>query len=154
MLLFIGCEAFCTWSLPCLSHSQLWDVGSGRVKNGKREEADGEKRHDWSDDYCVRILRALKPAMGKDSRILLCEQIMSTTLRAPSSVNQAPEPLPANYGAAKRFSHARDLALMTMLNGIERTPEQFRILVEKAGLKVERFWDVRSQVGLCEVRLP
>lgn len=43
---------------------------------------------------------------------------------------------------------------MTMLNGIERTPEQFETLVGKAGLRVERFWDVRSQVGLCEVRLP
>lgn len=27
--------------------------------------------HDWSDDYCVQILSAIKPAMGKRSRILI-----------------------------------------------------------------------------------
>lgn len=80
---------------------------------------------------------------------------MSTTLRSPSSAstNKASSPLPINFGSAKRSSHARDLALMTMLNGIERTPEQFEGTVQKAGLRVERFWDVRSQVGFYEVRL-
>jgi hypothetical protein len=42
---------------------------------------------------------------------------------------------------------------MSTLNGIERTPAQFRNIVEKAGLRIERFWDCRSQVGLIEVRL-
>lgn len=27
--------------------------------------------HDWSDDYCVRILEAIQPAMGPKSRILI-----------------------------------------------------------------------------------
>jgi hypothetical protein len=27
--------------------------------------------HDWSDDYCVQILSAIKPAMGPRSRILI-----------------------------------------------------------------------------------
>lgn len=27
--------------------------------------------HDWSDDYCVRILSAIKPSMGPRSRILI-----------------------------------------------------------------------------------
>lgn len=27
--------------------------------------------HDWSDEYCVRILAAIKPAMGPRSRILI-----------------------------------------------------------------------------------
>lgn len=27
--------------------------------------------HDWSDDYCVRILSAIRPSMGPQSRILI-----------------------------------------------------------------------------------
>ncbi|PMD30938.1 S-adenosyl-L-methionine-dependent methyltransferase [Hyaloscypha variabilis F] len=109
--------------------------------------------HDWSDTYCIAILSALAPALTSNSRILLCEQIMNTTLGF-DQITKAPEPLPANYGAVKRYSHQRDLCLMSTLNGIERTPAQFRNIIEKAGLKIERFWDCRSQVGLIEVRLP
>ena len=32
--------------------------------------------HDWSDAYCVKILRALKPALKKDARVLIAEGIM------------------------------------------------------------------------------
>jgi len=77
---------------------------------------------------------------------------MNTTLGF-DQIAKAPKPLPANYGAVKRYSHQRDLCLMSTLNGIERTPAQFRNIVEKAGLKIERFWECRSQVGLIEVRL-
>jgi hypothetical protein len=109
-------------------------------------------RHDWSDTYCIAILSVLKPALTQSSRILLCEQVMNTTLGFPQ-IPRAPEPLPANYGAVKWYSHQRDLTLMSGLNGIERTPGQFRDIVEKAGLKIEKFWQCRSQVGLIEVRL-
>jgi hypothetical protein len=77
---------------------------------------------------------------------------MNTTLGF-DQIPRAPESLPANYGAVKRYSHQRDLTLMAGLNGIERTPEQFRDIVERAGLKIEKFWQCRSQVGLIEVRL-
>lgn len=43
---------------------------------------------------------------------------------------------------------------MATLNGIERTPREFRIIIEKAGLKLLKIWDCRSQVGLVEVTLP
>lgn len=78
---------------------------------------------------------------------------MNTTLGF-DQITRAPAPLPANYGAAKRYSHERDLTLMATLNGIERTPGEFCDIIEKAGLKLEKIWDVRSQVGLIEVRLP
>jgi hypothetical protein len=78
---------------------------------------------------------------------------MNTTLGC-AEIPPAPKPLPANYGVVKRYSHQRDLVMLTCLNGIERTPAQFNEIVEKAGLKVEKFWDVRSQVSLVELRLP
>ena len=42
--------------------------------------------------------------------------------------------------------------MMGIINGIERTPGEFRKLVEKAGLRVERIWECRSQVGIVELR--
>ena len=41
---------------------------------------------------------------------------------------------------------------MANINGIERTPEQFRSLVEQTGLRIEKFWECRSQVGIVELR--
>ncbi|GAP82680.1 putative o- protein [Rosellinia necatrix] len=109
--------------------------------------------HDWSDDYCVQILSAIKPAMGPRSRILICDQVMNTTTGC-GELPAAPEPLPANWGYYTRYSHQRDLAMMSIINGIERKPAEFRDLVDRAGLKLRKIWDCRSQVGLVEIVLP
>jgi hypothetical protein len=52
--------------------------------------------HDWSDDFCVRILAGIKPSMGPRSRILICDQVMNTTLGS-QELTAAPAPLPANW---------------------------------------------------------
>ncbi|KAF1961331.1 S-adenosyl-L-methionine-dependent methyltransferase [Byssothecium circinans] len=109
--------------------------------------------HDWSDDFCVRILAAIKPSMGRNSRILIRDQVMNTTLGS-EELAAAPAPLPANWGYYTRYSHQRDLVMMALLNGIERTPREFRGIIEKAGLKLHKIWDCRSQVSLVEVVLP
>ncbi|KAF2280130.1 O-methyltransferase A [Westerdykella ornata] len=109
--------------------------------------------HDWSDEYCVKILSAIRASMGPKSRILICDQVMNTTLGTPE-LPPAPSPLPANWGYYTRYSHQRDLAMMSIINGIERTPAEFRSIVEKAGLKLRKIWDCRSQVSLVEVVLP
>ncbi|KAI4864285.1 S-adenosyl-L-methionine-dependent methyltransferase [Hypoxylon rubiginosum] len=106
--------------------------------------------HDWSDDYCVQILSAIKPAMGPRSRILICDQVMNTTAGS-KELEPAPEPLPANWGYYTRYSHQRDLAMMSIINGIERKPAEFRNLIERAGLRLRKIWDCRSQVGLVEI---
>ncbi|KAI1372049.1 S-adenosyl-L-methionine-dependent methyltransferase [Hypoxylon crocopeplum] len=108
--------------------------------------------HDWSDEYCVQILSAIKPAMGPRSRILICDQVMNTTNGCKELV-AAPEPLPANWGYYTRYSHQRDLAMMSIINGIERKPAEFRDLIDRAGLRLRKIWDCRSQVGLVEVVL-
>ncbi|KAI9839441.1 MAG: hypothetical protein M1819_002066 [Sarea resinae] len=108
--------------------------------------------HDWSDDYCVQILSALAPAMRENSRVLIADQVMNTTFGDPQ-IPSAPSPLPANYGYHKRYSHQRDLVMMASLNGIERTPAQLDSIVTRAGLKIAKIWECRSQVGIVECRL-
>ena len=76
---------------------------------------------------------------------------MNTTLGC-LELESAPVPLPANYGYYTRYSHQRDLCMMGIINGIERTPLQFRELVEKAGLRIEKIWECRSQVSIVELR--
>ncbi|KAI2622395.1 S-adenosyl-L-methionine-dependent methyltransferase [Hypoxylon sp. NC1633] len=108
--------------------------------------------HDWSDDYCVSILKAIKPSMSHKSRILICDPVMNTTFGCPE-IRAAPSPLPANYGYHVRYCHNRDVALMATINGIERTPAEFKALFERAGLRLVKFWETRSMVGITEVGL-
>ncbi|KAL3431736.1 S-adenosyl-L-methionine-dependent methyltransferase [Aspergillus tetrazonus] len=108
--------------------------------------------HDWSDSYCVQILSALRTSMAPTSRILVCDQVMNTTAGC-DEIPPAPSPLPANYGYYMRYPHHRDLAMMSIINGIERTPAQFTELVKQAGLKVNKIWNCRSMVGIVEIGL-
>ncbi|RYP34683.1 hypothetical protein DL766_002874 [Monosporascus sp. MC13-8B] len=105
--------------------------------------------HDWSDDYCVQILSQTHQSMGANSRILIADHVMNTTLGC-EELKSAPEPLLANYGPYVRYSHQRDLAMMSIINGIERTPEQLKKLLSAAGLKIRKIWECRSQVGIVE----
>ncbi|KAI4098278.1 MAG: hypothetical protein LQ339_006537 [Xanthoria mediterranea] len=108
--------------------------------------------HDWSDEYCVQIFKGLKAAMSPSSKILICDPVMNTTLGCPE-IAPAPYPLPANYGYHYRYCYSRDLALMSTMNGMERTPAHFKELVEKVGLQLKKFWPVRSMVGITEIGL-
>lgn len=91
--------------------------------------------------------------MGRNSRILICDQVMNTTLGCPE-IPAAPKPLPANYGYHTRYSHQRDLAMASIINGIERTPAQFKDIIDRAGLVISKFIECRSQVSLIEIALP
>lgn len=117
-------------------------------------------RHDWSDDYCVEILSKIKTAMHPSSRILICDQVVNTTAGFPSSISSAPEPLSANYGYFTRYSHQRDITMMSIINGIERTPVEFQNIIERAGLVMSKIYDCRSPVSSlswsvsCPSKLP
>lgn len=78
---------------------------------------------------------------------------MNTTLGCPE-MKRAPLPLLANYGYYTRASHSRDITMMAVINGIERTPAQIKALVEAAGLKLQKIWECRSVMSLVEVVLP
>ncbi|KAI5814555.1 S-adenosyl-L-methionine-dependent methyltransferase [Pyronema omphalodes] len=106
--------------------------------------------HDWSDEYCVKILSSIRESMAPNSKILICDQVMNTTLGCPE-LPAAPSPLPSNYGYHTRYSHQRDLTMMAIINGIERTPDMFRDIAMRSGLVMNKIWECRSQVSLVEL---
>lgn len=91
--------------------------------------------------------------MSKDSRIVIAELILNTTVGC-AEIPDAPKPLPANYGIFPRYSHQRDLVMLSLFNSAERTPDQFREIFDEAGLVIERIVECRSQTGLIVCRLP
>ncbi|KAF4211554.1 hypothetical protein CNMCM5878_002502 [Aspergillus fumigatiaffinis] len=105
--------------------------------------------HDWDDESCVNILSNIRKSMTSVSRILICEQVMGTTTH--DSAISTESCLPPNYGVHKRYSHQRDLDLMAIANGIERTPAEFSALFLQAGLTLKKIWPCRSQISILEV---
>ncbi|KAI0939258.1 hypothetical protein AcW1_004349 [Taiwanofungus camphoratus] len=107
--------------------------------------------HDWPDDECVTILTGLRQAMGTNSRILIADQIINTTVGSVY-IKAAPSPLPPNYGYASSFGNVHDLTMMAIHNGKERTPEQLLELADRAGLKLTQIWEGRGIISIAEMR--
>ncbi|KZT74218.1 S-adenosyl-L-methionine-dependent methyltransferase [Daedalea quercina L-15889] len=107
--------------------------------------------HDWPDDACVTILRKLRDAMGPESRVLIADMIVHPPLGS-RHLRSAPAPLPANYGRANLFTGMRDMVMLAMFNGSERTPEQIDAIANRAGLKIEKIWECRGPYSITELR--
>ncbi|KAL9124976.1 MAG: hypothetical protein Q9217_005755 [Psora testacea] len=79
--------------------------------------------HDWSDEYCIRILRALIPALKDGARIIIAEFAM---------------PAP---GLTPRYSEwlvrAFDLAMLELFNSKERGIEEWKNLLTAADIRLE-----------------
>ncbi|KAL4957796.1 putative O-methyltransferase [Aspergillus filifer] len=85
--------------------------------------------HDWSDEYCLRILKNIVSAMTPGySKILVHEMIVLER-------------------GAPQFQAQLDMAMMAFNSGMERTRQQWRRLLETAGLQVVEFWDPVDEGG-------
>ncbi len=90
--------------------------------------------HDWSDDDCLRILRACRVAMGDSDRLLLGEQIL--------------EPNPERGRPA---GYLIDIQMMAMFGQArERTEVEFRSLLEQSGFKLMQILPTPSSVSVIE----
>ncbi|EED84744.1 predicted protein [Postia placenta Mad-698-R] len=107
--------------------------------------------HDWSDEECTIILRHLREAMRPDSLLLVAEKVTHTATGSPH-LKSAPTPLPPNYGYAQMVPGTYAIGMMSLLNGVERTPEEFIDLAEKAGLRLIKLWECRGLVHVIEMR--
>ncbi|KAI0389268.1 S-adenosyl-L-methionine-dependent methyltransferase [Xylariaceae sp. FL0594] len=86
--------------------------------------------HDWPDASCLQILSRVRDAMtpGGYSKLLLHEMIVPEV-------------------GASAFHAALDMTMMAFNGGMERTETQWRDLMERAGLKVDRFWNPPQEDG-------
>ncbi|KAJ7575531.1 S-adenosyl-L-methionine-dependent methyltransferase [Mycena floridula] len=101
--------------------------------------------HDWSDEYCLKILKQLRAAATPLTKLLVLDSIMPYGCHDPSGADgipgslppkEAPAPLLANYGAANEMVYLSDIAMCIMLNSQERTIRHFDGLLNEAGWKL------------------
>jgi hypothetical protein len=86
--------------------------------------------HDWDDDSALQILANCRAAMT-DSRLLLIERVIGE---------------PNEPDEAKLF----DISMLAMLGGRERTADEYRVLLESAGLRMTRTVATASPHSLIE----
>ena len=81
--------------------------------------------HDWSDPYCVKILKSLRAAAGPETKLLALETIVAYTCHDPATNNgvsvipgavlkEAPAPLLANYGSINQMGYYLDIVIRSL----------------------------------------
>ncbi|KAA1472201.1 O-methyltransferase [Dentipellis sp. KUC8613] len=108
--------------------------------------------HDWSDQYCIKILRNLREAATPHTRLLIIDHIISYACKdeAARDVPGVAKPLPPapllpHWGQASVTSYLGDMQMLTLCNGQERTATQLRDLLAQTGWKLV---EVRRGPGL------
>ncbi|MFB7908752.1 methyltransferase [Kitasatospora sp. NPDC056076] len=90
--------------------------------------------HDWSDDDCLRILRACRRAMSGDAKLLIVDCVVPP--------GNDPDP-------GKLY----DIAMMTIFDGMERTEAEFDALLTATGFKLARIIPTNGPVSIVEAVL-
>ncbi|KXS99229.1 hypothetical protein AC578_6893 [Pseudocercospora eumusae] len=84
--------------------------------------------HNWNDEASVVILSQTRQAMASDSVVIIDDVVMPT------------------IGATWKQA-SMDIAMMTMLAALERTKEDFEVLLQKAGLRLRDVWTYDEEYG-------
>jgi hypothetical protein len=87
--------------------------------------------HSWDEEHCLRILANCRRAMGPGGRLLIIEAVVSP----------GDEPDPAKM---------LDLAMLLVPGGEERSEDEYRSLLEKAGFRLTRVVQSRTSAGIIE----
>jgi hypothetical protein len=87
--------------------------------------------HDWNDDDAGRILAAVRRAAPVRGRLLIVEAIVSEAV--------GPD-----------FSKVLDVIMLAVTGGRERTPSEYKSLLERAGFRLERILTTPSQYSIIE----
>jgi hypothetical protein len=87
--------------------------------------------HDWDHERAIAILRNCRQAMEKTSRLLLIEAVIPT----------GDEPHPGKF---------LDFIMLTLLGGQERTEEEYKSLLHKAGFRLNIVVPTGSPLSIIE----
>lgn len=90
--------------------------------------------HDWNDDDCVRILEPVVAAMKENheqaSRLYIADAILDAE--------------------SDRFKYMVSLQMMTLVGALERSENDFRSILGRAGLEIESIWRNAGFTALIE----
>jgi len=87
--------------------------------------------HDWNDADSARILTAIRKAAPTHARLLIVESL----------VGEEPGPHPGKL---------LDIVMLAVTGGKERSPSEFRALLEPAGFRIERVVPTASAYSVLE----
>ncbi|KAJ6535743.1 S-adenosyl-L-methionine-dependent methyltransferase [Mycena capillaripes] len=128
---------------------QVHDFFTAQPQNGAAVFLLKHILHDWSDEYCVKILTRLSDAATPATTLLLLETIVPHACHDPNNAaedgpTEAPAPLLANYGAVNEMGYTADMGMFILFNSQERTRIHFVELLARTGWK---FVAVHRQPG-------
>lgn len=87
--------------------------------------------HDWSDDECVTILRNCHKGMLSGGKVLIVEMVI-------------PDP------NVPSISKLLDIQMLVFLTGRERTAEEYRTLLDRAGFELQQIVPTPSPYSVVE----
>lgn len=87
--------------------------------------------HDWPDEKCIDILKVVHRNAAPGARVLIVEMLLSAT------------PSPVNF---------MDLNMLVMLDGRERSAEEYGAMLREAGFVTERVVATRGLFSVIEAR--
>lgn len=90
--------------------------------------------HDWSEEQCLTILTNCRRAMGSKSRLLIVEFVLPP-------------------GNVFHMGKMTDMIMLAIPGGEERTEQQYRELLAKAGFRLERVVPTNSAASVVEAFL-
>ena len=88
--------------------------------------------HDWPDEDCVRILKAIRRAIRDDGRLLVFDALL--------------------VPGAPPWAYWLDVHMMVLQDGKERSPEQFAALFAETGFELTRAIPSPAPVAIIEAR--
>ena len=91
--------------------------------------------HDWSDDEALVILANCRQSMSSTARLVLLERSL------PQHVDDSPASLDATMA---------DLHMRVVVGGRERTSDEYRDLLTRAGLRLTRVLPTASNLTIYE----
>ncbi|WP_167025458.1 methyltransferase [Chryseobacterium sp. Tr-659] len=84
--------------------------------------------HDWSDEECIQILKVCYEAMPKGAKLLIIDAVIPD-----DSLNKP------------HIAKLLDIVMMACLTGKERSLNEFKALIEKAGLRFNRLINIGTE---------
>jgi hypothetical protein len=87
--------------------------------------------HDWNDAQCLTILGNIRKAMLPRAKLLIVESVIPP-------------------GNAPFFGKLLDANMLVITGGMERTAEEYRLLLQKGGFKLARIIPTRMEVSVIE----